>query len=320
MSKVRMKKSKHFKVADLPTELRQINLDAAGIDVGSERHLVAVPVGRDEVAVREFQAFTTDLIALADWLKKCRITTIAMESTGVYWIPLFEILEQRGFTVKLVDARKTKNVSGRKSDVLDCQWLQTLHTYGLLEGAFRPVDEVCVLRGYIRQKEMLVQAASMHIQHMQKALQQMNLLLHNVVSDITGFTGMSIIKAIIAGERDPKVLAKHRDHRCRNSVRVIAKSLVGNYREEHLFALTQAVELYETYQAKINDCEQAIARFLGTWTMQTEDEPPPSPKSIPAVRRIRANIDLRSRLFKLTGVDLFSISRSWSRYIAHHSC
>lgn len=187
-----------------------------------------------------------------------------MESTGVYWIPLFEILEQRGFTVKLVDARKTKNVSGRKSDVLDCQWLQTLHTYGLLEGAFRPVDEVCVLRGYVRQKEMLVQAASMHIQHMQKALQQMNLLLHNVVSDITGFTGMSIIKAIIAGERDPKVLAKHRDHRCRNSVRVIAKSLVGNYREEHLFALTQAVELYETFRPR---SMTASRQSHGSWAL-----------------------------------------------------
>lgn len=308
MSKLRIKKkAKKFKAADLPVELKHVNLDAAGIDVGSDRHLVAVPAGRDEVTVREFGAFTADLLALADWLEKCGVTTIAMESTGVYWIPLFEILEQRGFEVKLVDARKSKNVSGRKSDVLDCQWLQTLHTYGLLTGAFRPADEICVLRGYMRQKEMLVQSSSMHIQHMQKALQQMNLLLHNVVSDITGVTGMSILKAIIAGERDPKILASHRDHRCRNSVQTIAKSLVGNYRPEHIFALTQAVDLYEFYQLKINDCEVAITRFLATQPQQTEDEPPPSQKKILPRQHMRAGIDLRSRFFKLTGVDLFSI-------------
>lgn len=308
MSKLRIKKkSKKFKTADLPVELKHVNLDAAGIDVGSDRHLVAVPAGRDEVSVREFGAFTTDLQALADWLEKCGVTTIAMESTGVYWIPLFEILERRGFEVKLVDARKSKNVSGRKSDVLDCQWLQTLHTYGLLTGAFRPADEICVLRGYMRQKEMLVQSSSMHIQHMQKALQQMNLLLHNVVTDITGVTGMTILKAIIAGERDAKVLASYRDQRCRNSAQTIAKSLVGNYRQEHVFALTQAVELYEFYQAKIDDCEVAITQFLATQAHQTEDEPPTSGKNILPRQRIRAGVDLRSRLFKLTGVDLFSI-------------
>lgn len=301
------KKTKKFKAADLPIELKHVNLDAAGIDVGSDRHLVAVPVGRDEVSVREFGAFTADLYALADWLEKCAVTTVAMESTGVYWIPLFEILERRGFEVKLVDARKTKHVSGRKSDVLDCQWLQTLHTYGLLTAAFRPADEICVLRGYLRQREMLVQSSSMHIQHMQKALQQMNLLLHNVVSDITGVTGMAILKAIIAGERDAKVLARYRDQRCRNSAQTIAKSLVGNYREEHLFALTQAVELYEFYQAKINDCEKAITNFLATQVTHTEDEPAPSQKNIPPRQRIRAGVDLRSRLFKLTGVDLFSV-------------
>src|ERR1044072_7066624 len=188
--------SRSFKIANLPTELQHLNLNAAGIDVGSERHLVAVPEGRDVVSVREFGTFTTDLEALAAWLKKCGITTVAMESTGVYCIPLFELLERRGFEVKLVDARHVKNVSGRKADVLDCQWIQQLHTYGLLAGAFRPADDVCVLRSYLRQREMLTQSASMHIQHMQKSLQQMNLLLHNVVSDITGVTGMKIIKAI----------------------------------------------------------------------------------------------------------------------------
>src|SRR5258705_10306807 len=159
------RKSQSFKVPSLPLHLQHINLNAAGIDIGSEQHLVAVPEGRDPLSVREFGTFTSDLEALAAWLKQCGVTTVAMESTGVYWIPLFELLEERGFEVKLVDARHVKNVSGRKSDVLDCQWLQQLHTYGLLQGAFRPPDEVCVLRSYVRQKEMLTQASSMHIQH-----------------------------------------------------------------------------------------------------------------------------------------------------------
>lgn len=304
----RKKKAKNFQMTSLPAELRHVNLDAAGIDIGSDRHLVAVPEGRDQVSVREFGAFTADLEALADWLAQCHIRTVALESTGVYWIPLFEILERRGFEVKLVDARRVKNVPGRKSDVLDCQWLQQLHTYGLLSGAFRPPDQVCVLRGYMRQREMLVQASSMHIQHMQKALQQMNLLLHNVVSDITGTTGMKILKAIIAGERNPQVLASHRDPHCRNSVATIAKSLVGNYREEHLFALTQAVELYETYQSKISDCEAAIARHLAAQSTSTDELPPPSSKRTQAKNIMRGGIDVRTQLFKLTGVDLFSIS------------
>ena len=303
----RRKQPKKFQVTDLPEHLQQINLNAAGIDVGSDRHVVAVPAGRDEVSVREFGAFTTDLHALADWLTKCGITTVAMESTGVYWIPLFELLEQRGFEVKLVDARQVKNVSGRKSDVLDCQWLQQLHTYGLLSGAFRPTDQVCVLRGYMRQREMLVQASSMHIQHMQKALQQMNLLLHNVVSDITGLTGMKIIKAIIAGERDPKILARHRHERCQSSATTIAKSLVGNYREEHLFALTQAVSLYETYQTKIGECEAAIAGYLSSQSKCTDEEPPPGDKSTRNRDRLRGGVDVRSQLYRMTGVDLFNL-------------
>jgi transposase len=303
----RRKQQKKFKVTDLPEHLQQVNLNAAGIDIGSDRHVVAVPTGRDEVSVREFGAFTADLHALADWLTKCGITTVAMESTGVYWISLFEILEQRGFEVKLVDARQVKNVSGRKSDVLDCQWLQQLHTYGLLAGAFRPAEQVCVLRGYMRQREMLVQASSMHIQHMQKALQQMNLLLHNVVSDITGVTGMKIIKAIIAGERDAKVLAKHRDYRCQSSAATITKSLVGNYREEHLFALTQAVSLYETYQAKIAECEAAVARYLNNQAKSTEEEPPPGDKTSRDRDRLRGGVDVRSQLYRMTGVDLFNL-------------
>lgn len=299
--------SRSFKSTELPAELQHINLNAAGVDIGSERHLVAVPAGRDEVSVREFGTFTTDLEGLADWLKKCGVTTVAMESTGVYWIPLFEVLERRGFAVKLVDARHVKNVSGRKSDVLDCQWLQQLHTYGLLAGAFRPPDEVCVLRSYLRQREMLTQAASMHIQHMQKALQQMNLLLHNVVSDITGVTGLKIIKAILGGERDPKVLAGNRDERCKHNRTTIAKSLVGNFREEHLFALQQALDLYETYQAKIADCNQAIIKQVEKQPDISDDGPPAPEKKIPASGRLCAGVDVRALLFKKSGVDLFVI-------------
>jgi len=308
MSKRRSKaKSKNIKVPKLPQHLQHMNLNAAGVDIGSERHLVAVPEGRDTVSVREFGTFTADLQDLAAWLKKCGVSTVAMESTGVYWIPLFELLERQGFEVKLVDARHVKNVSGRKSDVLDCQWLQQLHTYGLLAGAFRPPDEVCVLRSYLRQREMLIQSASMHIQHMQKALQQMNLLLHNVVSDITGVTGMKIIKAILAGERDAQVLARHRDERCHHTVGTIAKSLVGNYREEHLFALRQAVDLYETYQAKISDCNQAIIKQVEKQPDVSDDGPPPAAKQTPSRVRLREGVDVRDLLFKKSGVDLFAV-------------
>lgn len=299
--------AKSFKVQSLPPQLRHINLNAAGIDIGSEHHMVAVPEGRAEVSVREFGAFTADLHSLADWLQQCGVTTVAMESTGVYWIPLFELLERRGFEVKLVDARHVKNVTGRKSDILDCQWIQQLHTYGLLAGAFRPADELCVLRSYLRQREMLTQTASRHIQHMQKALQQMNLLLHNVVSDITGVTGMKIIKALLAGERDPQVLASNRGKQCHNDQATIAKSLVGNYREEHLFALRQAVDLYEIYQTKIGDCDEAIVKQVSAQADVTDEPPPPAQKLSSARDRQRGGINVRDLLFKKSGVDLFAI-------------
>lgn len=308
MSKRKKKvQSQSFNLQSLPKQLQHINLNAAGIDIGSEHHMVAVPEGRAEVAVREFSTFTADLNALADWLQQCGVTTVAMESTGVYWIPLFELLERRGFEVKLVDARHVKNVTGRKSDILDCQWIQQLHTYGLLAGAFRPADEICVLRSYLRQREMLTQTASMHIQHMQKALQQMNLLWHNVVSDITGVTGMKIIKELLAGERDPRVLASNRNKQCHNDRATIAKSLVGNYREEHLFALRQAVDLYEIYQTKIGDCDEAIVKQLSAQPDVKDEPPPPGQKLTPARDRQRGGVNVRDLLFKKSGVDLFAI-------------
>jgi transposase len=227
----------------LPALLEQIEFNAAGIDIGSEFHFVAVPADRDEQPVRRFSAFTVDLLALADWLKQCGIDTVVMESTGVYWIPLYELLEQRGFKVLLVDPRRLKNVPGRKTDFLDCQWLQQLHTFGLLSGAFRPVEEVVVLRSYLRQRAMLVEYAAQHIQHIQKALHQMNIKLDKVLSDVTGMTGLAILDAILAGERDPVKLAKLRDRRCKNDEETIAKALQGNWRAEHLFALQQALAL-----------------------------------------------------------------------------
>jgi hypothetical protein len=235
------------------------------------------PAGRAE-SVREFGVFTADLYRIADWLKECGVKRVAMESTRVYWIPLFEVLEERGFEVRLVDARKVKNVSGRKSDLLDCQWLRQLHSYGLLAGAFRPAEEILPLRAYLRQRQMLVQYAAKHIQHMQKALQQMNLRLDNVVSDITGQTGMGIIKAILAGERDARRLVEENRHPgCRTSAAVMMQSLVGNYRAEHLFALQQAVELYEEYQTKIAACEAAIEEYLQELEPKTEEPLPELP-------------------------------------------
>jgi len=278
----------------LPKHLQHINQCAAGIDIGSRSHFVAVPEGTDEQPVREFSTFTGDLERLAEWLIGCGVTTVAMESTGVYWIPVFEILESHGLEVKLVNARHVKNVPGRKSDVLDCQWLQQLHTYGLLRGAFRPVEQVCTLRAYVRQRAMLVRSAASYIQRMQKALAQMNLQLHNVVTDITGVTGMRIIKAILSGERNPKVLAAMRDQRCKNSEATIARSLKGNYRPEHLFSLGQAVEFYEFYQSKIADCDRQILEQLKSFDAQ--DFPHDTPPS-----------NVGEALLRMAGVDLTSI-------------
>ena len=240
----------------LPAELSQLNLNAAGIDVGATSHFVAVPADRAEPPVQEFAAFTADLYRLADWLTECGVETVVMESTGVYWIPLFGVLEERGFQVMLVDPRRIKNVSGRKTDVLDCQWLQQLHTYGLLSGAFRPDAEIRRLRSYLRQRAMLVEYASHHIQHMQKALTQMNVKLQHVISNITGQTGMAIIEAIVSGERDPRQLARLRDPRIRADEETIAKSLQGHWREEHIFELTQALELYRFYHDKVVECDR----------------------------------------------------------------
>ena len=292
----------------LPAELSRVNFGAAGVDVGASSHFVAVPEGRCEQPVREFASFTADLYRLADWLAECGVETMAMESTGVYWIPLFGVLEERGFRVMLVDPRRIKNVPGRKSDVLDCQWLQQLHTYGLLSAAFRPEADIRRLRSYLRQRAMLVEYAAQHVQHMQKALTQMNVKLHQVISDITGKTGMTILEAIVGGERDPRKLAQFRDPRTKAGEAAIARSLEGHWREEHIFELTQALELYRVYQSKIAECDREIEAHMGRFADCSGGAPPGEQ---PRKNRIQGNaprFDVRSHLYRMTGVDLTRIN------------
>ena len=289
-----------------PAGLSQLNLNAAGIDVGATSHFVAVPADRAEQPVQEFAAFTADLYRLAEWLSECGVETVVMESTGVYWIPLFGVLEERGFAVMLVDPRRIKNVPGRKTDVLDCQWLQQLHTYGLLSGAFRPDGEIRRLRSYLRQRTMLVEYASHHIQHMQKALTQMNVKLQHVISNITGQTGMDIIEAIVGGERDPRKLAQLRNYRIKADEATIAKSLQGHWREEHIFELTQALELYRVYQDKIAECDREIEAQLERFEDRSDGEPP-APNGKKPHQGNAPRFDVRTHLYQMTGVDLTRI-------------
>ncbi len=287
--------------------------NAAGIDIGSAAHFVAVPPDRDDEPVREFASFTADLNAIADWLSACGVDTVAMESTGVYWIPLFELLESRGFTVLLVNARHVKNVSGRKSDVLDCTGhegaldravLQQLMTYGLLSGAFRPSEQVCVLRALWRQREMLLKSQARHVQHMQKALTQMNIQLANVIADVVGETGQKILRAINDGERNPWVLADLKNVRIRASRDEIAKSLQGNWRVEHLFALKQALALFDFIGTQLAECDGQIEAQL--IQLQAHEGEPAKGKKRGRARNA-PKFDLRTQLFRMCGVDLTRI-------------
>ncbi len=289
-----------------PTELVPLHRRAAGIDIGSTFHVVAVPVDLDAEPVRTFKSFTSDLHRLADWLVSLDITTVAMESTGIYWVPVYEILEARGLEVVLANARDAKNVPGRKTDVNDAQWIQQLHSYGLLRASFRPGPALVTLRSYLRHRERLIQYAASHVQHMQKALMQMNLQLHHVVTDITGVTGMKIVRAILEGERDPEVLAAHRDVRCKASVETIRGALSGNYQPEHVFALRQAVELYDTYQAKVRDCDIEIERCLEAIPKKAPETPTPKPRTKKSSRN-EPGFDVHALLFAMLGVDLTQI-------------
>ena len=287
-----------------------INTNAAGIDIGADEHWVAVPEDRDEEPVRPFGCFTADLHAMATWLKACGITTVAMESTGVYWIPAYQILEEHGFEVNLVNVRHVKNVPGRKTDVSDCQWIQRLHTYGLLSGSFRPDDQMCVLRSYWRHRENLIRCAAAHIQHMQKALTEMNIQLHRMLAEVTGVTGMRIIRAILEGERDREKLALMRAHGVKSTPEAIAKALEGDYREEHLFALRQAVELYDFYHRQIEACDREIERYLHTFTTKVDLLQNPLPRSKRKGKKPVGNqsfVDLRAELYRVSGIDFTQI-------------
>ena len=288
--------------------LSPVHPAAAAIDIGATIHVAAVGPDRDKEPVRTFQTFTDDLHRLADWFTACGIKTIVMESTGVYWIPVYEILEQRGFEVLVVNARDAKHVPGRKTDVSDAQWLQRLHEYGLLRASFRPQAEMAGLRAYLRQRERLLDYAAAHIQHMQKALTQMNLQLHHVISDITGVTGMQIIRAIVAGERDPDVLASYRDRCCHASAETVRQALVGNDREEHIFALTQALELYEVYQTKVLACDEKIEAILKR--LKQSAAPPINKLPVARHRTRQPNapaFEVRDALHAILGVDLTQI-------------
>src|SRR3989442_518074 len=285
---------------------------AAGIDVGNSAHYVAVRPDRDPEPVRRFECFTADLHRLADWLQSCGVKTVALQSTGVYWIPLYDILEERGFEVYLVNARHTKNLPGRKSDVQESQWLLKLHTYGLLNHSFRPTSEIRVLRTYWRQRAEHVEGAATCIRRMQKALTQMNLQLANVISDLSGLTGQKIVRAIVAGQRDPYKLAELRDPRIQASHEEIAKSLEGNWRPELVFVLQQEVDLYDTYQKRIAECDQQIQKHLATFADNRNPVQPASPKGEIKKKKKKPTqnapaFDLSHELERIAGVDLTRI-------------
>ena len=293
-----------------PSVLDRINPHAAGIDCGAAAHYVAVPADRSPSPVQSFTTFTTDLVRLADWLVACGVTSVAMEATGVYWIPIYEILEARGCEVLLVNARHIKHVPGRKSDVSDCEWLRDLHSVGLLRGSFRPTEGIVALRAYLRHRQTLVESAGTYVQRMQKALVQMNVQLPLVVSDITGVTGLKILRDIVAGRHDPEHLASHRDYRCRASRAEILAALTGHYRPEHLFVLQQNLELFDTCQIQLAACDRALEAQVQILT--ATHEPPATPLPAPRVhRRIADNdphFEIRTPLHQLTGgVDLTQI-------------
>jgi len=294
---------------DATEGLPRLNLNAAGIDVGNAEHHVAVPPGRGTRPVEKFGSFTADLHRMARWLKGCGVDTVAMQATGVYRVGLYDVLESEGLQVHVVNARHTKTLPGRKTDVQECQWLQKLHTFGLLNNSFRPAEEIRVLRSYLRQGGNLVAAAATCIQHLQKALTEMNLQLANVISDISGVTGMAILRAIVGGERDPHKLAALKNERIRASREEIARNLEGNWREELLFVLAQSLELYDTYLRKIAACHRRVEAHLKTMDpkIDVQAQPAPQARRIHAPRKHMPRFDLRTQLYRITGVDLTQI-------------
>lgn len=288
------------------TGFEVVHKDAAGIDLGAREIWVAVPPDRDEKNIRQFGTFTGDLHSISNWLKKCGITTVAMESTGVYWVPLYEILENDGIEVYLVNAHHVKNVPGRKNDPDDANWLLKLHTFGLLSASFRPVAEIVELRELVRQRQNLIRKRATEIQLMQKALNLMNLKLTNVLSDITSETGLRIIRAIVAGEHNPFELAKFRDPRCKNDEMTIAKSLQGHYKEEQVFALNQALKTYDFFTQLIRECDRKIEECYSKFELKVPKEKP-RPQFKKKKGRHKEDEQLREDLYRLCGVDLVAV-------------
>ena len=287
--------------------------NAAGIDIGAREIFVAVPVDRDADPVQKCATFTEDLHQMAKWLVRCGITTAAMESTGVYWIPVYDVLEQHGIRPCLVNPRNMKNVPGKRTDFHECQWIQHLHSLGLLHAAFRPEAEVCAVRSLMRHRNDLVMMASEHIQHMQKALTQMNVQFQHVIDDITGVTGMAILDAIVAGERDPVNLARLRDRRIKADEETIRKSLEGNWRAEHVLALKQRLSLYRTHRDLINECDEEIEKLVAAFEPKVDPDEKPLPPDRKQKQRKRKKksgdpkFDMRAEAYKLFGVDLTQI-------------
>jgi transposase len=282
---------------------------AAGLDIGSSEILAALPPEREGETVRAFGTYTPDLHQLADWLVANGVTHVAMESTGVYWIPIYELLEERGLEVIVVNARHIQHPPGRKSDVQDCQWIQRLHRYGMLNGSFRPDADMRTLRTYLRHRSNLLEDRAKHIQYMQKALLQMNLQLGQVLSDLTGKTGLEILRAIVAGEHDPVVLSRLRQGRCQHSQADLIKALTGQYRPEHLFVLKQALEMYDSFTQRLLACDQEIERLLDDLQPPLPDDLPPMPPDPKPSSHCKnaPGYDARSALYHLTGVDLTAI-------------
>ena len=291
-------------------QLPTLHPHAAGIDIGAREIYVAVPPRTDVRTVRSFATFTEDLLALRDWLKACGVTTVAMESTGVYWIPLFQILEAAGLEVCLVNARHCKNLPGRKTDVQDCQWLQYLHSVGLLRGSFRPADQVCAVRTILRHRDALVRGAGRCVNHLHKALTQMNVQLQHVISDLTGVTGLAILEALLNGERDPQKLAALKDHRIKASRDTIAKSLHGDWRTEHLFTLKQTHALWQQHQRLIAECDQQIATLLAAFDARVNLQAAPLPPAKTSHKKPQRNepqFAAREECYRVLGVDLTAV-------------
>lgn len=302
--------AKRIKKGRTVKALHVLQPNAAGIDIGATEIYIAVPEDRSQEQVRHFGTFTEDLQEAAQWLKSCDIESIAMESTGVYWIPVFQVLDSYGFDVILVNARHVKNVPGRKTDVQDCQWLQYLHSVGLLRGSFRPAQDICAVRSLLRHRDTMVKSASSHVQHIQKALTQMNFQIHNVISDIVGVTGLSIIDAIVAGERDREKLANLTHPRIKADRKTILKSLEGDFRSEHLFTLKQALSSYRHYQQMIGDCDLEIENHLNEFDADIDVDDnslPPSNRSKSKAKNDKSTFDLKSHLHRLFGTDLTQI-------------